>query len=500
VNDLSVLNSSALLGTERNPLGKLEDAHLENVRQALAGDAAAQLLGVAALACSMAKSGQSAAAAQALPPAAITETKPMLPQAAQARWQHLHSNDTGLILEWLELVGQHGYVVLHRDIISLLDYGRQNTHQRAVIQPLLGARGRWMAQQNPYWAWAMGDTSSEENNLEVWETGNQAARALALAAMRAANPERARSLLQAVWKSEAAIERKTFLAELEKHLSPADEPFLETCLDDRSKDVRAIAAGLLAKLPDSALVGRMKARAAKLLVVGKKELEVVLPEWEDGFLRDGLEKKSPLYNVGEKAYWWQTIVSRVPLGFWQTHLGLEPKEILKQLPKGWKENFINAVLEQPITATWAEAIFEYNKKLLEDTRVMLSLPQAKREEMIATHLFAASTSVYWIDAVRHTWSIEFSHAVRQRLIFVSRQLITGTKQYFHCSGFAPYIHPSLLETWHLEAEFQQAIARLVQFKNGKKETNSYVEHFLGDLETLIFTLDTRIQMRKELLL
>jgi hypothetical protein len=497
MNDLGVLTSSALLGTDRSPLGRLENPHLERTRTLLATDATTQLLGVAALAHNMAKAGQSASSAIHLPQAAVADSKPVVPVAAQARLNQLFAQHPQFIPEWLELASAH--VVPPSQVIALLDYGRQNSQHRATVQPVLGTRGRWLAQQNAYWAWAAGDTSNQENTLETWETGNKAARVLALTAIRAANPEQARSLLQMVWKAEPADERKTFLALLESNLSDSDEPFLESCLDDRSKDVRGVAAGLLAQLPDSAFVERMKARASLMIVRGKKELEVVLPEWENGFLRDGLEKKSPLYNVGEKAYWWQTIVSRVPVGFWQDHLGLEPKEVIKQLPKGWKDNFINAILQQPISIRWAEVLAEHNKKLLENTTLMLKLPQPQREALIADHLFGASTSVYWIDAVRCTWSTEFSHAVRQRLVFVMRQLITGTKQYFHCSEFAQYIHPNLLETWHLAPEFQQAIARLTQFRDAKKDQNSYVEHFLANLETLISTLAIRAQMRKELL-
>jgi hypothetical protein len=499
MNDLAILTSSALLGTDRSPLGHLENHHLEMARTQLAGDAPIQLLGVAALAHNMARAGQSAATAQPLPEPAPQESKPFVPVAAQARLNQLFAQQAELIPEWLELAAEQGYVVAHNQVIATLDYGRQNTEQRSKLQPLLGTRGRWLAQQNPHWAWAAGDTSSEESRLETWETGNKAARFLALSAIRTSNPEQARALLQAVWKSEPAEERKTFLALLEQGLSDADEPFLESCLDDRSKDVRGIAADLLSQLSNSAFVARMKARAEKLLQRGKKELEVLLPEWDDGFLRDGLEKKSPLYNVGEKAYWWQTIVSRVPLEFWQEHLKLEPAAVLKQLPKAWRENFTNAILRQNISPKWAESLVEHNKEMLENSVVMKAFPQKQREDLIVKRLFQATTSISWIDAVRGVWSVEFSHAVAQRLVFVGTQLQKGAKHYFYCSEFAQYLHPSLLETWHLNPELQQVVVQLEQAKNTAKTQNWYIEHFLGDLKTLIASLETRAQMRKELL-
>jgi hypothetical protein len=114
-------------------------------------------------------------------------------------------------------------------------------------------------------------------------------------------------------------------------------------------------------------------------------------------------------------------------------------------------------------------------------------------------LFQSTGSISWIDSVRGVWSVDFSQAVAQRLVFVANQLQKGTKQYFYCTEFAQYLHPSLLETWHLNPDLQQVMLSLEQSKNNAKAQNWYIEHFLSDLKNLISTLETRAHLRKELL-
>lgn len=504
MNDLAAISSSALLGTERSPLPPLENAHLEQVRQKTASNNAAQLLSVALLAHNMARAGQAPAAAQPASQPAPLETQRTMPQAASTRLNRLFAESPELIPEWLGLAAQRGYVVAHEHVIALLEYGRQHTERRTQVLPLLGARGRWLAQQNTYWEWAAGDTSSAESTLETWETGSKAARVLALGTLRAANPEQARTLLQAVWKSEPADERKTFLAQFEQGLTDADEPFLEMCLDDRSKDVRGIAADLLAKLPNSAFVGRMQARAEKLLQKGKKELEVTLPEWEDAFARDALEKKSPLYNVGDKAYWWQTIVSRVPAAFWQQHSGLVPSDILKRLPKEWKSSFVAAIMRQSLDAIWLETLLLYDRNLIANNNLMKLVSLERRENYVRQFIFGQTsgkpmTDVNWVTFMRHDWSVEFSQAVWHWLLAVGEKILDGANEYSYFAELAHHIAPETVSGWQNNPKMQHLFVQLEIAQETKKSRMWHLRHCLEQYKTLFVRLQTRAQMRKEFL-
>ena len=94
----------------------------------------------------------------------------------------------------------------------------------------------------------------------AWD-GTDEDRVAALALVRAADPAVGRQLLERVWYDEPAATRAAMVAGLGSGLSGQDEPFLEERLDDRRKEVRLAAAGLLARLPDSRYAGRMAARA-----------------------------------------------------------------------------------------------------------------------------------------------------------------------------------------------------------------------------------------------
>src|SRR5262245_56421395 len=143
---------------------------------------------------------------------------------------------------------------------AMLD--RKEPTLREVLAPVLGERGRWLAGFNPEWAWAVGPTGDAER---TWLEGTFAARLEVLRAVRAADPARARSWIEAVWKDEKSEQRVELLGILVAGLEPKDEELLERVLDDRSQLVRAAAVQLLARLTDSALSRRATERVAPLL-------------------------------------------------------------------------------------------------------------------------------------------------------------------------------------------------------------------------------------------
>ena len=501
MNDLRAITSSALLGTERSPLGTLENPHIEQTRQHLEPDGQArQLLGTAILAFNLSRAGQPANSKIPSVAPAAADIRPVIPEAAQERLQQLFSGQADLIPEWLELTNQAGFRVPHKDLIALLDYGRQHTDQRQKILPILDSRGRWLAQQNPHWAWATGDTSSLETTLETWETGSKAARVLAFQAIRTNNPDQARGLLEQVWKSEPASERYAFLSELQTFLSEADEPFLETCLSDRSKDVRGLAAELLSRLPNSQYVQRMKTRARELIKIGKKELEVNLPEWSAELLKDAIDKTPP-HGMGEKAYWWQNIVEKVPLEFWTVHLGLSPSEILKRLPKAWRGNFIDVILNTQINQAnpaWTEALIAYDKKHMENPNLMNALPIEKRQELIRNHIFKPSKiETYWILWMDYQWDTAFSRDTLEWLGAIGQKILKGTNNYFYLGGISQYIHLQVLQDWQQYPEWTSFLAQIEQSMEQKNHVWN-IQHYLDQIKSLISTLETRAAMRKEL--
>src|SRR5262249_48679905 len=121
-------------------------------------------------------------------------------------------------------------------------------------------------------------------------------------------------------------------------LCPEDEPFLEAALGDRSKLVRAAAAALLARLPQSALAARVQERAAASVTVfsspgalclARLRIEVTLPaECDAAMVRDGIEPKLPpeYRPFGQRGWWLAQVLGMVPPTTWST--STPPRDLL----------------------------------------------------------------------------------------------------------------------------------------------------------------------------
>ena len=153
-----------------------------------------------------------------------------------------------------------------------------------------GSLARWLAALNPEWEVPVPETGSAP---ETWRLGNAEQRRGYLATLRASDPAAARELLAASWDGADQAERAVFLSVLADGLGPADEPLLETALDDRAAEVRSRAAVLLAGLPGSALGRRMTERARRCLRIehgprGTRLVAVPPVESDASMRRDGI--------------------------------------------------------------------------------------------------------------------------------------------------------------------------------------------------------------------
>src|SRR5439155_11236398 len=115
--------------------------------------------------------------------------------------------------------------------------------------------------QRADWSYASSVPAAEStvDDADTWELGAIPSRVGYLARLREREPSRARELLAAAWDEEAPDDRAALLGALETGLSPTDEPLLERALDDRRRQVRAVALDLLARLPGGAWGQRMAA-------------------------------------------------------------------------------------------------------------------------------------------------------------------------------------------------------------------------------------------------
>lgn len=255
------------------------------------------------------------------------------------------------------LLADGGLVLPPSLLPRALSLAKKTPSLRAALQPVLGERGRWLAGLNPAWRDAADGPATgamltdaealDEAQRKNWQEGLPEQRRQWLTALRAGDAGRGRALLQETFARIDARERLDLLGQLRIGLGPADEAFLDSALADRSKEVRQLAGGLLARLPGSRYVDRMCGRLLACLRRERKffrHVWVLEPparfsaDWKDDALE---EKRGKSESLGDRAWWFYQIARVAPLAWWSATTGLSPAQLI-----GWARE-----------TDWSEALF-----------------------------------------------------------------------------------------------------------------------------------------------
>ncbi|EPH45884.1 hypothetical protein STRAU_1080 [Streptomyces aurantiacus JA 4570] len=316
-----------------------------------------------------------------------------------------------LLPQWLTLANDRGFAAPPELLPALLNAARGRTDLRPQALVFAGPRAQWLARLNPDWKFALraapgripAPGPQEQGGLQRrWQEGLFAERVALLAALRARDPDAARELLSGTWATERAEDRLMFLDSLRTGLRPADEPFLEQALGDRSRNVRATAAELLSALPDSALAARMADRAASCVALDRTAsapaLTVETPhECDAGMERDGVAPKPPA-GRGERSWWLGQLVEAAPLTSWQRRLGDRSPADIVALPVAddWRGELHAAWCRAAVRqrdANWSRALLGSPSSpdaagpgavsLAERAKLLTTLPASERAEWVA---------------------------------------------------------------------------------------------------------------------
>ena len=300
-----------------------------------------------------------------------------------------------LQIDWLQHLAAAGWRLPPSLLPLALDTAQRASVLRPAVLAVLGERGRWLARHHRTWRYAAESVSSADSTpLETrWQEGTLAQRLQLLRDERQHQPAAARERLQTSLADLPAKERAELLAVLQTGLSTEDEALLTSVASqDRSRDVRQIARGLLVQLPGSVVSQRAGARLAPYLVLDAQQCWVITPpeaadpDWKN----EGIAAERPTHDkLGERAWWLYQLARQVPLLWWQQHTGMEPDALLQWVNKNdWADAVVRAWWEvlraapqSAATVAWCKAFLDHWPKAMQDTptAVLALLPAAERE-------------------------------------------------------------------------------------------------------------------------
>ncbi|HIK30380.1 MAG TPA: hypothetical protein IGS17_12775 [Oscillatoriales cyanobacterium M59_W2019_021] len=485
---------AAIAGTDRQLLTfpQVQDEIDRLLAQLDTANPAKALLDAAALLYFVRQAGRvpTVVDGDAIPPSLADDAPVCSPQAARCLQRMLAGEFPELLPEWLSTAATAGWRVPPELLPEMLDWGNRNPQWRGQILPVVGNRGRWLAAQNPEWQYAEAAIARS-----IWETGTIAMRLWTLQRLRDRDPAEAREWVAATWNQDKAPDRAAFLAIFKTGLTAADKLLLELAIDDKSKQVRAVAADLLARLPDSQLTQRAIDRITPIIHIQTQpqlQLEVKPPQTcDDRAIRDGILVQPPA-GMGQKAWWLVQMLGQVPPSLWTgTSVGAKhwgdrfetqfemhdanaspdlPENPMRLLQAAVSGEWYAALLEGWAIAAerhgdieWAEAllpaisVFPGNGNHWSDLslKLMEILPIDRREALVwnilrddaGERLKKNHPLLFFLKVCRHPWSLDLSLAVIDR---VAIEIATSADNYNWSvrsivRDCAYFLNPSALE-------------------------------------------------------
>ncbi|MBN1371338.1 MAG: hypothetical protein JW987_05200 [Anaerolineaceae bacterium] len=323
-----------------------------------------------------------------------SETLRPLPDRAVALLKRVLEEENAFLLpEFLTQIAARKMCVPPETVPTLLGLGKSEL--RPLVVKVSGACGRWLAESNSSWAYALGREAQD-----AWEHGTRLERLAALEEIRGQDPATASAWLEASWQSEPPEERAAFVRVLQLGLSMADEPFLEACLDDKRKEVREAARRLLVGLEESRFAQRMWERARPLVDLKSRflmgdRLEAHLPEGLDAAAKgDGLGGVALRKDMGEKANLLAQMVALIAPSRWSQEFNRTPEKLLAAaMGCEWKEPLVlgwQLAARAVEDVGWAEALVDFwimnsqASKILDGEcldELILMLPAEKMERL-----------------------------------------------------------------------------------------------------------------------
>ena len=389
------LISTALIGTQRHQNEIPINSSSENLNSLLtqinsSNDTEQKLLSLAATLSIYQKIGQlpTKTTLNKLEPADLDDL-PICKVASEFLPQTFGGKYRNAFPEAINLLAKLGKRVPPDMLFPLLEYGKVLENSHPTIRQIIGKRGQWLASLNPNWKYAQTSIPTETSIEERWKTGDRYTRIELLSTLRATNPDQARDLLLTSWKQESADSRLKFISVLQINLSINDEQFLESALDDRSKDVRIKATQLLGFLPNSKFQARMQ-QYARLFVQLKTQKKKTILDIEVPVITKELTRDFPhIEDNNSKGTLLNSLFTKIVPDFWCKEWNIPWLELMNLMEKSdWHHH-----MEQ----TFSNLSNEEKETLL--SFVLDHIPVISEENIFLINLLTPKPGTYWSEEI-----------------------------------------------------------------------------------------------------
>ncbi len=263
--------------------------------------------------------------------------------------------------EFIDWINVYHKTLTPRFIPVILERALDDGELRNTILPLIGPRGKWLAQQNPKWAMLFSET-----NLDDWEAADLDTRIVIFEQARSNDPQKALELLEKEWGSLKPKHKIAFLQKMITGLNEADEAFLENCLYESRKEIRQLASNLLSRLPHSQLNQRMWERLQLFIefkkgTFAKEKPIITLPDSiDETMIRDGIDPRHQWKSGGLKASRLGQMITLMPPSRWEREYEKSPEELITIfLRSEWAVLFLQAFSQAAILhddKKWMQAL------------------------------------------------------------------------------------------------------------------------------------------------
>ncbi len=396
-------------------------------------DTTTQLLHTLALLSTAQKAGQRILPSADLPqPMLIEESLPYCNTTAVQLWHdivELESKYPVFEQRWLQLCAQLNQVIAPEIITSVLALGatKKMAHLRPYIAQVIGKRGLWIAAQYTKWHYAL-----TPDYHQIWQEGKPAERLDILRRLRIENPEIGRKLVEKTWDKESAADRKKMIEVFKVGITPDDETFFATKLDDLAQkspsgkavvqETKRLLVQYLLTIENSALRQQWISLLSKYFMNGA----VHLPDTDDDcfhpawlVFQNGFPPKKDI------ADWWLEILTIMPPAVWPLASGL-PLELSlaaiqnsKYGPSIQKINIQDALINATLYYSdpdWAAILLQIGTNL-QFVDLLSHCSAAHREAiMMDAKMSPAVLNLVWSSpAIQFNWSLKFSEWVLREL-------------------------------------------------------------------------------------